>query len=278
MNISDNVYYRKIYFSFVMPSATRVIAVYAALLKGKQNVLVDCGVSYSLPDIQQMCADAGISLDDVNVLINTHCHADHTGGNAVIRDIVPDIKIWAHPAAIPLLADKELHVATRPVPYFRYLMKDNVTVDKALEDGEVIGITGYPMQIIYTPGHSKDSISIFLPEESILLAGDAIINMEEMPFYEDASAMYNSLEKLRMLNARYVLSAFNGLWDMREQGDFFALAKARLDSIHNTVAALVASDRSLQEISDEVLKVLGINMPASPLFMAAIKSHMELSK
>jgi glyoxylase-like metal-dependent hydrolase (beta-lactamase superfamily II) len=283
VKVSDNVFIRKMYFCFVTPRDSRPIAVYAALLKGEnggRNILVDCGVSYNYPDVEQLCSEAGISLSDLSIVINTHCHADHAGCDSVLKEQNPSLKFWAHPLGARLLADKDLHFATRPVPYFHYLMDGNIIVDRMLSGGETIEITGYPVNVIHTPGHSADSISLYLPKERMLIAGDAVINMNEMPFYESVPDMYATLDTLSRLKPQLVLSAFDGLWDMEKDGDLFALAKKRLDLIRNAVDSVLLSDpeASPEAVGEAALSALGIDMPVSPLFLAGIKSHMNTSQ
>jgi glyoxylase-like metal-dependent hydrolase (beta-lactamase superfamily II) len=283
MKVSDNVFIRKMYFCFVTPGGSRPIAVYAALLKGAddgQNILVDCGVSYNYPDVEQLCAEAGIAVSDVSVVINTHCHADHAGCDRVLKEQNPQLKFWAHTLGARLLADKDLHFATRPVPYFHYLMNGNIIIDRMLSGGETTEITGYPVNVIHTPGHSADSISLYLPDERILIAGDAVINMNEMPFYESVPDMYATLDTLSRLKPRLVLSAFDGLWDMENDGDLFELAKARLNLIREVADSVLLSDpeASPETVGKAALSALGIDMPVSPLFLAGIESHMSISK
>ena len=281
MKLTNDVFSRKMYFCFVSPAGSRPIAVYAALLKGRpgmQNLLLDCGVSYNYPDVEQLCLEGGLTPEDIDIVINTHCHADHAGCNQVLKRKVPAIKFWAHPFARPLLASKTLHFDTRPVPYFHFLMEGDTVLDRTLADGEILENTGYPVHILHTPGHSADSISLYLPDDGLLLAGDAIINMEEIPFYEDAAAMYQTLDKLAVLRPKVVLSAFNGLWDMAEHGDLFMLAKQRLDTIQKSVETALAQkpDAAEVDVGQAALDALGIPMPVSPLFLAGIRSHMNL--
>ncbi len=282
MQLTNDVFARKMYFCLVAPAGSRSIAVHAALLKGragKQNLLLDCGVSYNYPDVEQLCYEGGVDIGDIFAVINTHCHADHTGCNQVLKKKHSDIQFWAHDLAAPLLASKELHFKTRPVPYFHYLMEGDTVLDRTLGDGDLIECTGYPVHILHTPGHSADSISVYLPEDDLILSGDAVINMAEMPFYDDAAAMYKTLDKLAALKPKRVLSAFDGLWDMQKDGDLFSLAKQRLDMIQKSVDTTLAAknDATEEEVGRAALEVLKIDMPASPHFLAGIRSHMQLA-
>lgn len=277
MKLNEHVYYRKMYFAFVTPDGSRPIAVYTELLTGKKNILIDCGVSYNLPDVEMLCKEAGITLKDISLVIHTHCHADHTGLGAILKEKNPNIVFAGHPICKEWLADPEVQFSIRPVPCFHYLMSGPINVERVLQDGEILTDTGYPVQILYTPGHSADSISVYLPEEQTLIAGDAIINLKEMPFYENVTDNYETLKKFSALPLRHILSAFDGHWDVEKDGDMLKIAKARQDLIQNEIAAALREDPKmpLSEVGKRVLKELHIDMAPSPLFLKGIESGIR---
>ena len=276
MKLNEHVYFRKMHFAFVTLDGARIIAVYSALLKGEKNLLVDCGVSYNFPDNEQLCFEAGLKLSDISMVVNTHCHADHAGCNAILKQLYPELVFGAHPQAKVMLEDMDLHFKTRPVPYFNFLMGGNVPIERVFCDGDVFDDTGYPVKVIYSPGHSTDSISFFLPQDRILIAGDGLMNMEEMPFYEDAGDLCETFDKLEALNPRYIISGFNGLWDTESDGNLFAKCRERLETIQHAVEVALSADPdlSLRDAGAAALCALNINMPPSPLFLKGIESNI----
>jgi glyoxylase-like metal-dependent hydrolase (beta-lactamase superfamily II) len=60
-----------------------------------------------------------------------------------------------------------------------------------LRDGQLLG----PLQIIHTPGHTADSISLYLKEEGALFTADSILGHGTAVF-EDLSTYLNSLHRL----------------------------------------------------------------------------------
>jgi glyoxylase-like metal-dependent hydrolase (beta-lactamase superfamily II) len=82
----------------------------------------------------------------VKYIINTHTHFDHVLGNEQLA----------------ALTDAEI------------IMHKNSQLDKdiAVDDGDTIDLGNISMQIIYTPGHSKDSICLLA--ENKLFTGDTL--------------------------------------------------------------------------------------------------------
>lgn len=80
-------------------------------------------------------------------IINTHSHFDHTVGNEHLSKIT-GAKILQHKSS-PLHKDKEL------------------------DDDEIISFGNSSIKVLYTPGHSKDSICLII-DDRIMITGDTI--------------------------------------------------------------------------------------------------------
>lgn len=83
----------------------------------------------------------------IKFIINTHSHFDHTLGNEQVVQVT-GAKIMQH-------RNSPLHK------------------DKILEDGDRIEFGSSIIDVIYTPGHTKDSICLIVDNE-IILTGDTI--------------------------------------------------------------------------------------------------------
>ena len=111
-----------------------------------KNTLVDVG---SDPHIVQTIDkfDTGIGKKKVDQVILTHCHSDHTAALSAVRK------------------------AFSPVVFAFSAFREGP--DHLLKNGDRLRIGDRQCEIIHTPGHSSDSISIYVEEEGILFVGDA---------------------------------------------------------------------------------------------------------
>ena len=105
----------------------------------------------------QNLAREGIRPEDVDIVVNTHLHFDHAGGNTVIADGKP---APAFPRARYLLQKGEWQVASRPNERTRatYLAENFEPLDDArqveLVEGEAEIIKG--LRLLPAPGHTAD--------------------------------------------------------------------------------------------------------------------------
>jgi glyoxylase-like metal-dependent hydrolase (beta-lactamase superfamily II) len=104
-------------------------------------------------------AEEGIGPEDIDIVINTHLHFDHCGGNTVLQEGVP---VPAYPRARYLIQKGEWDAATHPNERTRgtYLAENFEPLDDAkqveLADGDVDVMPG--VRIVRAPGHTEDHV------------------------------------------------------------------------------------------------------------------------
>ena len=106
---------------------------------------------------------------ELKYIINTHGHFDHIAANDFLKKKT-GAEILAHPDAELKFKDPQLNLS-------QLFMNQNISstaLDRALTDQEKIIFEGLKLKIIYTPGHSRDGISIYIPEEKLVFSGDCI--------------------------------------------------------------------------------------------------------
>ena len=111
---------------------------------GGRSVVVDPG-PLDQGHLDAVRAEAG----QVAVVLLTHRHADHSEGAAAFAET----------------AGCQVRAAD---PGYRI-------GDAGLDDGDVVRVDDLELQVLATPGHTSDSISLLLPDDGALLTGDTVL-------------------------------------------------------------------------------------------------------
>jgi len=135
------------------------------------------------------------------------------------------------------------------------------------------------MQVLYTPGHSAGSISLFLHQEGALFSGDAVPVAGDLPVYDDALLSVQSVKKLKAIRGiRVLLSS----WDEPRNGDDaylrMDLALDYLQLIHQAVLASTDDGfRDLRELTGRAATDLGLTPQAvNPLLSRTFAANLRL--
>ena len=165
------------------------------------HILVDTGIGGSKDYLSSQLSEIGLSLEDIDLIVNTHCHYDHVGGNYLF----PNAKVAIGEIDGDCLEDPENPVPICFVPARDIKRRD---VDIRLKEGDIIA--GF--KVLETPGHTAGGISLF--DGSILISGDTLFShggVGRMDIGGNMQDMKNSLDKLSKLDVEYLLSG-HGPW------------------------------------------------------------------
>jgi glyoxylase-like metal-dependent hydrolase (beta-lactamase superfamily II) len=148
-------------------------------------------------------------------VINSHTHFDHVGGNAEFKEIWNrellytrrnmrgERNIYSRDALAPERLCGKLPPGVSEGSY-KILPW---TSDHFLRDGERLDLGGRELEVIFTPGHTPDSLSLLDPKNGLLFTGDTFY---PGPIYlfvpeTDFAAYTRSVERLAALEPRIKL-------------------------------------------------------------------------
>ncbi len=133
------------------------------------SILFDTGWAGTFGDFCKALGETGKKLQDISYIMISHFHPDHMGIAQDIADHGPVIvavdiqKTYLHAADEIFAKDKRTT--------FRPIIDEEVRVISLNESRGLLESIGLIGEIVYTPGHSDDSISLWL-DEGLLFVGD----------------------------------------------------------------------------------------------------------
>lgn len=171
--------------------------------------------------------DTGMGIGDIKAVVreitklplfvvNSHHHYDHVGGNGRFK------KVFTHKIAIPvieeqnnpeyrrtfLLSQEERTEYNHEASLREYLSENMEFEIEGIEEGHTFDLGDRKLEVLFTPGHTKDSICLLDRKNKILFSADTIVSTPTLMLdsFSDTMGRYlQSLEKLKKHKAEYEL-------------------------------------------------------------------------
>jgi glyoxylase-like metal-dependent hydrolase (beta-lactamase superfamily II) len=141
--------------------------------------------------------ELGADLNDIDVVVNTHCHHDHSAGNRLTRDKVLVVGEGELDEAETIYGSELVHA------YFTGIMREVRTIGS--DEGLVPLDEG--VHVVRTPGHSSGSVCVLVEAQDgrWAIMGDTVMFREE--YTERAWGHWYTAEQKEALNAAVDLVA-----------------------------------------------------------------------
>ena len=139
----------------------------AYLVRGSsRTIMIDVGLSSNFPHLLQCLDHVGCPPDRIDMVILSHEHLDHIGaayhfgGRSIIA---------AHRLAANKIMLRDDFSMLR-----KMFNEPNVpiNVDIWLEEGNLIDLGNFRLNVMYTPGHTSACISLFDQDQGLLFAAE----------------------------------------------------------------------------------------------------------
>ncbi len=224
-----------------LPFALRLVNAY--LIEGERGwALVDTGLHTREGEraLRSALGDAGIALTDVTRTFVTHVHPDHIGMAGLLESSGSELVMHAPEAeharalwqrgsdlvdasfaffghhGMPPDVDDEMRAAWLAIGS----RVDRWEHTTPVADGDLIGLGGKHVRVVWTPGHTDHHAVLFDPTDGILFAGDHVLphitsNISLYPWSrpDPLGDFLDALRAVRALPVRRVLPAHGDAFD-----------------------------------------------------------------
>ncbi len=135
------------------------------------HVVVDSGYHKHVPlTLALVASRAGLDGDELALVVNTHCHSDHMGGNAALKRAY-GCRIAVPAREAPLIDRWDTRALLLDYAGQR---AERFTVDERLDEGTVARWGDLDWHLLAAPGHDMGALVFYNPEHRVLIAGDAL--------------------------------------------------------------------------------------------------------
>ncbi len=186
---------------------------------GGGAALVDAGCGRSEDRLLKNIRSCGINLNQIECLLITHCHFDHTGGAKTLRDNL-QCKTVAHELDAPFL-ERGDDAVTAATWYGSSIQP--FTVDRKLSGArEDIRLGGRIIRAIHTPGHSPGSVAYEVESDGLkVLFAQDVHGPLDPSLLSDRENYMRSLKLLLSLEADILCEGHFGVYKGKKEVERF---------------------------------------------------------
>jgi len=177
--------------------------------RSPEPILIDTGYITHFEETERQLIKLGVDPSQVRLIVCTHTHWDHIGGNRIIQDR-SGCEIAQHSIG-KYFEDTHNDWAT----WSKYFDQKAEFFDCTcpLEDGDVVDIGPYAFRVIYTPGHASDGIVLYNEKNRVLISSDTLWEQDMVVLnirIEGSTAPHRLLESLEKVESLEVKMVYPG--------------------------------------------------------------------
>lgn len=159
------------------------------------------------------------------------------------------VTVIAHKDAAHEIEENAFAILEREQNSIREKAKGTKVVmpDETFSDKRVINMGGVIIELLYLgPAHSPGDISVWLPQKSLVIAGDMAFHQRMLPLFEDTdtAAWIKTWDKFAALNAKYVVPGHGEVTNMAVVTRY---TKDYLIFLRNEIGTLIEDGGTLQD-------------------------------
>ncbi|HYA32666.1 MAG TPA: MBL fold metallo-hydrolase [Candidatus Bathyarchaeia archaeon] len=163
-----------------------------------KTVMIDTGIDANFGDLTDALSHIGFTPADVDLVINTHEHFDHIGGNKYFcRTAI----IAAGRFAAAKITERDEYVT----------MYSSVTADYRytkphlwFESGAFVDLENAKLEVIDTPGHTSGCICVYEEYNKLLFSGDTVFARGTLSAIAPSGSAGDYVHSMEALNTKKI--------------------------------------------------------------------------
>jgi glyoxylase-like metal-dependent hydrolase (beta-lactamase superfamily II) len=181
--------------------------------------LVDAGCGFSNDALLANVRACGVRQEQIDLLLITHCHFDHTGGAAALRTLL-NCRTVAHELDASFLEEGD-NVVTA-ANWYDSIIEPCIVDRKLTGPRELITLGEKSIEAIHTPWHTPGSLVYLTESEGLkILFGQDVHGPLDASFHSNHKDYQESLKLLLTLDADILCEGHYGVYrGKREVKDF----------------------------------------------------------
>jgi glyoxylase-like metal-dependent hydrolase (beta-lactamase superfamily II) len=251
------------------------------LFDDEEPALVDAGAATSVDAITEGMAECGVDPADLEHLLLSHIHVDHSGAASALVEAAPDLDVHVPSMTASHLIDPEalIESSKRAMgPHFESMGEQGPVPEPNVvavpDEGTTVDIGGNTLEMIHAPGHSPDHFAVWNPERRLLFAAeclgvfleraDAWFPPATLPNF-DPDLLLEAVEELRGLDPDRIVLPHFGVWP-DDPDRAFEVAETELRRFDERVLELHGASDSTEATKRAVAtELLDLSPPYDPL-------------
>jgi hydroxyacylglutathione hydrolase len=197
----------------------------AYLVRGSaRTIMIDVGLSTNYPALVECLNFVECPPEKIDMVVLSHEHLDHIGAAWHFNER------RTYVAAYRLAANKIM--LRDDFSMLRKMFNEPnvpINIDIWLEEGNLIDLGNFRLNVMHTPGHTSACITLFDQEKGLLFAADTLMPGGVMGgvFGSGSIADYiQSLERIKGLDSKILLSGHGRLSDTPQEDVRVAIARS----------------------------------------------------
>ena len=223
----------------------------------------------------------------------THSHYDHCGAVSQFQTAFPSMQtlcspqaaaVFKRPNAIKMI--KALNQAIEEQTDFKKGLFQEFKINQSIEDNQIIRLTpALTIEVIQTPGHTRDSLSYYIPELKMLFTGEAVGIMDESGYIfsewlSDYDHYLTSMHKLNQLEIKTLCLGHNYVLTGPDAAGFIAKSLEYCRSFRMLIETCLSQEKgSLQQVLQRIKSIeydskIGLKQP-EPAYLLNLEAKIK---